>query len=115
MVVAVTSLICRSRTLLVIALLYPVVTLFRGVPMWRFARAALPAALIASSSSLTLAPLTALVEAAEDALALPKTVTGFMLPLGAAAVHDHPGLGFEGFASPGIPSDDFNMLMPLVQ
>jgi len=130
-------------TLLVIALLYPVVSLFGGIPMGRFARAALPAQLIAFSSSSSLAALPALVEAAEDALALPKKVTGFMLPLGAALfklaapatwtagtmfiawfynVPMHaPQLFtialasvFLGFASPGIPRGGFIMLTPLL-
>ena len=130
-------------TLLVIALLYPVVALFGGIPMRRFAKAALPAQLIALSSSSSLAALPALVEAAEDALALPKQVTGFMLPLGAAMfklaapttwtagamfiawfynVPLHaPELFtialasvFLGFASPGIPRGGFIMLTPLL-
>jgi len=130
-------------TLLVIALLYPVVALVGGIPMRRFAKAALPAQLIALSSSSSLAALPALVEAAEDALALPKQVTGFMLPLGAAMfklaapttwtagamfiawfynVPMHaPELFtialasvFLGFASPGIPRGGFIMLTPLL-
>ncbi len=130
-------------TLLVIALLYPVVALFGGIPMRRFARAALPAQLIAFSSSSSLAALPALVEAAEDALALPKQVTGFMLPLGAAMFKlaapttwtagamfiawfynvpmDAPQLFtialasvFLGFAAPGIPRGGFIMLTPLL-
>ncbi|WP_310572115.1 cation:dicarboxylase symporter family transporter [Gemmatimonas sp.] len=130
-------------TLLVIALLYPVVALVGGIPMGRFAKAALPAQLIAFSSSSSLAALPALVEAAEDALALPKNVTGFMLPLGAAMfklaapttwtagamfiawfynvpIHA-PELFtialasvFLGFASPGIPRGGFIMLTPLL-
>ena len=130
-------------TLLVIALLHPVVSLFGGIPMGRFARAALPAQLIAFSSSSSLAALPALVEAAEDALALPKKVTGFMLPLGAALFklagpttwtagamfiawfYDVPmhapqlftialASVFLGFASPGIPRGGFIMLTPLL-
>lgn len=130
-------------TLLVIALLYPVVAVFGGIPIGRFAKAALPAQLIAFSSSSSLAALPALVEAAEDSLALPKNVTGFMLPLGAAMfklaapttwtagamfiawfynvpIHA-PELFtialasvFLGFASPGIPRGGFIMLTPLL-
>lgn len=130
-------------TLLVIALLYPVVAIVGGIPMGRFAKAALPAQLIAFSSSSSLAALPALVEAAEDGLALPKNVTGFMLPLGAAMfklaapttwtagamfiawfynvpIHA-PELFtialasvFLGFASPGIPRGGFIMLTPLL-
>ncbi|QJR35361.1 dicarboxylate/amino acid:cation symporter [Gemmatimonas groenlandica] len=130
-------------TLLVIALLYPVVAIFGGIPMGRFAKAALPAQLIAFSSSSSLAALPALVEAAEDALALPKRVTGFMLPLGAAMFklaapttwtagamfiawfYNMPlhapelftialASVFLGFASPGIPRGGFIMLTPLL-
>jgi Na+/H+-dicarboxylate symporter len=130
-------------TLLVLALLYPVVALFGGIPIRRFAQAALPAQLIAFSSSSSLAALPALVEAAEDTLALPKPVTGFMLPLGAAMFklaapttwtvgamfiawfYDVPmhapqlftialASVFLGFAAPGIPRGGFVMLTPLL-
>lgn len=130
-------------TLIVIALLYPAVALFGGIPMRRFAKAALPAQLIAFSSSSSLAALPALVEAAERSLALPTKVTGFMLPLGAAmfklaapatwtagamfiawfySVPMHaPELFtialasvFLAFASPGIPRGGFVMLTPLL-
>ena len=67
--------------LFVIALLYPVVALFGGIPIRRFARAALPAQLIAFSSSSSIASLPALVESAELGLGLPKRITGFVLPL----------------------------------
>ena len=67
--------------LFVIALLYPVVAVFGGIPIRRFARAALPAQLIAFSSSSSIASLPALVESAEHGLGLPKRVTGFVLPL----------------------------------
>src|ERR1051326_6132345 len=46
-----------------------------------FARAALPAQLIAFSSSSSIASLPALVQGAEQRLKLPKEVTGFVLPL----------------------------------
>ncbi|WP_411278820.1 dicarboxylate/amino acid:cation symporter [Gemmatimonas sp.] len=130
-------------TLLVIALLYPAVAIFGGIAMRRFAKAALPAQLIAFSSSSSLAALPALVEAAEDSLALPTNVTRFMLPLGAAMfklaapatwtagalfiawfynvpMHAPELLTialasvFLGFASPGIPRGGFIMLTPLL-
>jgi proton glutamate symport protein len=125
------------------ALLYPVVRLGAGIPMARFARAALPPQLIAFSSSSSVASLPALVEAAGIALALPRNVTGFVLPLAAAMfkiagpvawtvgtlfvgwfynVPLHaPQLAiiafaavFLGFASPGIPSGAFITLTPLL-
>src|SRR6185437_8552743 len=65
-------------SVIVILLIYPVVALFGRIPIGRFARAALPAQLIAFSSS---ASLPALIESGERGLALPERVTGFVLPL----------------------------------
>jgi len=65
-------------------LLYPVVAVVARIPMRRFARAALPAQLIAFSSSSSIASLPALIEGAESAergLGLPVRITGFVLPL----------------------------------
>jgi proton glutamate symport protein len=126
----------------VIALLYPVVAVFGGIPIRRFAQAALPAQLIAFSSSSSIASLPALVESAELKLALPKTITGFVLPLAvstfkiAGAVSWTSGALFIGwfygvplharelatiafatiflaFGVPGIPRGAFIMLTPL--
>ena len=133
---SVASLVC-------IALLYPAVRLAAGLPMARFAKAALPAQLIAFSSSSSLASLPALVEAAETELALPVNVTGFVLPVAAAMfkiagpVSWTVGALFVGwfyhvplhatqlatiafasvflaFAAPGIPRGAFIMLTPLL-
>jgi Na+/H+-dicarboxylate symporter len=64
-----------------ILLLYPVVALFGGIPVGRFARAMLGPQLIAVSSSSSIATLPSLVESAERDLRLPTRVTGFVLPL----------------------------------
>ena len=125
------------------ALLYPVVRIFAGMPMARFARAALPPQLIAFSSSSSVATLPALVDAAETDLSLPVSVTGFVLPLASATfkiagpvawtvgtlfvgcfyhVALHPAqiatvalaAVFLGFATPGIPRGAFIMLTPLL-
>ena len=126
-----------------IALLYPVVALAGGMPMARFAKAVLPAQLIAFSSSSSVASLPALVEAAETELALPLSVTGFVLPLAAAMFKIAAPVSwtvgalfvgwfynvplhatelatiafaavFLGFAAPGIPRGAFIMLTPLL-
>jgi Na+/H+-dicarboxylate symporter len=110
--------------------------------MRRFARAALPAQLIAFSSSSSIASLPALVESAERGLALPNRICGFVLPLSvspfkiAAPLSWTVGALFIGwfygiplhataiatiafaavflaFAVPGIPRGAFIMLTPL--
>ena len=127
---------------LVILLLYPVVAVFGGVPIGLFARAVLPAQLIAFSSSSSIASLPALVESAELGLDLPKGITGFVLPLavstfkiaapvswtmGALFVSSFYGVPlharelvtiafatvFLSFGVPGIPRGAFIMLTPL--
>jgi Na+/H+-dicarboxylate symporter len=129
-------------SVLFVLLLYPALALFARVPMRVFARAALPAQLIAFSSSSSIASLPALVEGAEQRLKLPKEVTGFVLPL-AVSMFKFAGpvawpLGslfvawfygvelhapqyltiafaaiFLGFAAPGVPRGAFLMLAPL--
>jgi Na+/H+-dicarboxylate symporter len=123
-------------------LLYPVVAVVGRVSIRRFARAALPAQLIAFSSSSSIASLPALVESAEQGLEIPNRIAGFVLPLAvslfklAAPVSWTVGALFIGwfygiplhaqqlatvafaavflaFASPGIPRGAFIMLTPL--
>jgi len=129
-------------TVAVILLIYPVVAVFGGIPVGRFARAALPAQLIAFSSSSSIASLPALIESGERGLALPSRITGFVLPLAvstfklAAPVSWTIGALFVGwfygvplharelatvafaaiflaFAAPGVPRGAFIMLTPL--
>jgi proton glutamate symport protein len=121
---------------------YALVALFGRIGAVRFARAVLPAQLIAFSSSSSLATLPAMVECAEDGLALPTDVTGFVLPLAvstfkiAAAVSWPVGALFVGwfygvplhfpqlatiafaaiflsFGVPGVPRGAFIVLAPL--
>src|SRR5258706_770478 len=128
--------------LVVTALLYPVVAVFAKISMRRFARAALPAQLIALSSSSSIASLPALVESAERGLELSTTTTGFVVPfavstfkiaaplswtVGALFVGWFYGIplhagdlatiafasSFLAFAVPGIPRGAFIMLTPL--
>ena len=122
--------------------LYPVVAVFGRVPMRQFAKAVLPAQLIAFSSSSSIASLPALVEGAERDLALPNAVAGFVVPLavsmfkiatpiswtlGALFIGWFYGIplharelamiAFAGifltFAAPGVPRGAFLMLTPL--
>lgn len=126
-----------------ILLVYPAVGL-AGVPVRRFARAALPAQLIAFTSSSSIASLPALVEGAERGLGIPSRVTGFVLPLAvsifkfaapvswtmaAAFVASFYGIAldagdllvvglaavFLAFGAPGIPRGAFLMLAPLFE
>jgi Na+/H+-dicarboxylate symporter len=126
----------------VILMLYPVVAIASGIPMRRFARAALPAQFIAFSTSSSIASLPVLVESAETGLGLPDRITGFVLPLaissfkiaaplswtvGALFVAWFYGIPLHGtdlatiafaavflaFAVPGVPRGAFIMLTPL--
>jgi Na+/H+-dicarboxylate symporter len=132
------SIACIAVTLLV----YPVMAVAGGIPMRRFARAALPAQTIAFSSSSSIASLPALVESAERRLGLSDRISGFVLPLAvsafklAAPVSWTVGALFAGwfygvplqarelatvafaavflaFAAPGVPRGAFIMLTPL--
>jgi len=129
-------------SVLFVLLLYPVVAVVGGIPVGTFARAALPAQLIAFSSSSSIASLPALVEGAEQGLRLEKDIIGFVLPLavstfkfagpvswpiGACFVAWVYGIDlhaaeyatiafasiFLGFAAPGVPRGAFLMLAPL--
>jgi Na+/H+-dicarboxylate symporter len=126
----------------VVLLLYPIVAIFGGIPVGRFARAALPAQLIGFSSSSSIASLPSMIESGERGLGLPPRITGFVLPLAvstfkaAAPVSWTIGALFVGwfygvplharelatvafaavflaFASPGVPRGAFIMLTPL--
>ena len=71
-----------TSTLVTVATLalYPLVALAGGVPVRRFARAALPAQAVAFSTRSSLASLPAMVEGAERGMGLPSRVTGLVLP-----------------------------------
>jgi Na+/H+-dicarboxylate symporter len=134
------SLGCLGVTLL----LYPVASWTGRVPIRRFARAVLPAQLVAFASSSSIASLPALVEGAERGLELPDRVTGFVLPLAVSTFKiaspvswtigslfigwfygiplHAAGLAtvafaaiFLSFAAPGVPRGAFLMLTPLFQ
>ena len=130
--------------LVFVLLMYPIVSVLGRVAMGRFAKATLPAQLIAFSSSSSIATLPALTEGAEGELALPKNVTRFVLPLavstfkyagpvswmvGSTFIAWFYGIPFGlsqvavvafaavvlGFATPGVPRGAFLMLTPLFQ
>ena len=121
---------------------YPMVAVFGGIPMRRFGRAALPAQLIAFTSSSSVASLPALIESAERGLGLPKRISGFVLPVSVSTFHFAApvtwtvGTLFVGWfygipigareiiivalasvfltaAAPGVPRGGFIMLAPL--
>lgn len=133
--------IYSALSILAVLLAYPMVALFGGVSIAAFTRAALPAQLIALSSSSSIASLPALVEAGAK-LNLPARVTGFVLPLavstfkfagpvswttGALFIGYFYGIPigatqlvtialasiFLAFAAPGVPRGAFLMLTPL--
>lgn len=64
--------------------LYPVTALATGVPVGRFARACAPVQAVAFSTRSSLASLPAMLEAADDDLALPPQVSGLVLPVAVA-------------------------------
>ena len=65
----------------VIALFYPLVGLM-GVPIGRFARAVLPAQLVAFSTRSSVAALPVMIDGAERVLGIPPHVASFALPFG---------------------------------
>jgi Na+/H+-dicarboxylate symporter len=73
-----------ATTAFALVVLYPAAVLLGGVPLGRFARAALPAQAVAFSSRSSLASLPAMIEVARDRLRLPEAVWSFLLPLAAA-------------------------------
>ena len=75
--------IVAYSALLILAtvVVYAAVTLFSRVPLAKFARAALPAQIVAVTTRSSMAALPAMVTSAEETLKLPRTVTSFALPL----------------------------------
>ncbi len=73
----VTSILLVLATLL----LYPLTTLVAGIPIRTFARACVPAQLVAISTRSSIASLPALITGARNVLRLPPVATAFLLPL----------------------------------
>lgn len=79
--VAVVIGVTVSFTILV---LYPLAVIGGRIPLGEFARAILPAQLVAFSSRSSLAALPAMIEAARTKLGQPAEISGFFLPLAAS-------------------------------
>ncbi len=128
--------------LVIVLLLYPVAAGWGGIPLRRFARAAIPPQLIAFSTSSSIATLPALVQSAEESLDIPNRVSGFVLPLAVSTFHVAAPVSwpigalfvgwfygipvhgpqlltvalaavFLAFVAPGVPRGSFIMLAPL--
>ena len=79
-------------------LLYGVAVLVARVPPGRFARAALPAQVVAVTTRSSMAALPAMLTAAEDTLRLPRTLTSFALPLAVSTLRLNQGASWLAMA-----------------
>ena len=79
---------------IVIAVLYLVAVMAGGVPLGRFARAALPAQIVGFSTRSSFAALPATIQGAERVLGLPPQVTGFALPLAVTTFRINQGVSW---------------------
>jgi Na+/H+-dicarboxylate symporter len=95
-VVAVSALLLAS-----VLLLYLFVALFAGVPLGRFARAALPAQIVTATTRSSMASLPLLLTSAEQTLGLPRTVTSFALPLASSTFRYCQPLTWQAYAAFG--------------
>jgi proton glutamate symport protein len=129
--------------LLIVALLYPVALVGGGVSMRRFARAALPAQVVALTSSSSIASLPALIDGAERGLGISRTISGFVLPLAVATFKIATPVGWSvaplflarlygvelgaseiatllftsiltSFSTPGVPQGGYLLLAPVL-
>jgi Na+/H+-dicarboxylate symporter len=79
-------------------LLYPVAVLGGAVRPGRFARAALPAQVVAATTRSSMAALPAMVASAEDALGLRREVTSFALPLAVSTFRLNQPISWQAMA-----------------
>jgi Na+/H+-dicarboxylate symporter len=93
-VVAVSALLLASTLLLYVA-----IALFASVPLGRFARAALPAQIVAVTTRSSMAPLPILLTSAEQTLGLPRTATSFTLPLASSTFRYCQPLTWQCYAA----------------
>lgn len=137
-----TYIVLVSVLLIVLtALLYPITTFWGGMSLGGFARGVAPAQAVAAASRSSLATLPALMESAESRLEIPRSVSGFVLPLSVSTfrlnrtvssptkflfvaymygVNVDPlfltvyvaSVFLLSFTSPGIPSGGFGLTLP---
>jgi proton glutamate symport protein len=93
-VVVVSALLFASTLLL-----YLFVMLFAPVSVGRFARAVLPAQLVAVTTRSSMAPLPLLLTSAEQVLGLPRTLTSFALPLASSTFRYCQPLTWQCYAA----------------
>jgi proton glutamate symport protein len=84
-----------------ILLLYIFIALFAPVPVSLFARAVLPAQIVAVTTRSSMAPLPLLITSAEQTLGLPRTVTSFSLPLASSIFRYCQPLTWQAYAALG--------------
>ncbi len=80
-------------------LLYLFIALFSTVPLRRFARAVLPAQVVAVTTRSSMAPLPLLLTSAEQTLGLPRTLTSFALPLASSTFRYCQPLTWQAYAA----------------
>ena len=80
--------------LLTLLLLYPVAAAAGGISMRRFARAVLPAQVVAMGTRSSMSALPALLDGAERELRLPRAVSGFALPLAVSTFRLNQGVSW---------------------
>jgi len=80
--------------LLTLLLLYPVAAAAGGISMARFARAVLPAQVVAMGTRSSMSALPALLEGADRQLKLPRAVAGFALPLAVSTFRLNQGVSW---------------------
>jgi Na+/H+-dicarboxylate symporter len=95
-VVAMSALLLASTVLL-----YLFIAVFAPTSLGRFARAALPAQIVAITTRSSMAPLPLLLTSAEQTLGLPRTVTSFTLPLASSTFRYCQPLTWQGYAAFG--------------
>ena len=84
--------------LLLTGLLYAIVAVVGRVSPARFARAALPAQMVAVTTRSSVAALPAMLDSAERTLRLPRAVTSFGLPLAVSALRLNQGISWPVMA-----------------